>query len=311
MADEAVVEEAQAQQAQQVQVDPAVEQEARRGGWKPQDQYTGSAPWVDAKEFVENGRKVLPHVQREASRLREENRQVVAAYEKQQAELNDMKQQVASLATFRQELAGRERERIRQETIAELQNARANNDPAAEAAALDKLTRPAPAPVVEKPAPVVEKPAPQRATVPQEFIDWQSQNEWWQQDQVLQQAMNVVGADLRAQGKLTGMSLTDQLNTTAKIVLERYAPQRQQQSRAESGSRPSGGGGGGNRQPAEPSYDALSAQAKAECDAQGERLGVIGPKKAYKDINEWRKFYVAELSRYAPGVGYDYRPSGN
>jgi hypothetical protein len=286
-----------------------LEAQARRGGWRPQEEYRGAAPWVDAKTFVQRGQEVLPHIQRENRQLQQQLAQEKAEREKLAADLAASQQQIAGLTTFQQELAGRERERIRNELAAELKAAREAGDTVAEARILGQLSAPPPA---QKPPPVQQNQQPtQRATVPQEMTDWVAENDWYTQDKVLAQAMNTVGADLRAQGKLAGLSLTEQLNETAKVVLERYAPPRRNggQNRSEGGGRPSGPQGGG--QPSADSFEAMSAQAKAECDAQGERLGLIGKGKAFADLAAWRKHYAFELSRYAPGVGYDYHPPGN
>jgi hypothetical protein len=296
------------------QPDLAIEAEARRGGWKPQDQWHGAPEaWVDASTFVQRGREVLPHVQREASQLRRElesERQARLATEQRLAETQ---QQIAGLTQFQQELAGRERERIRNELAGELRVAREKGDTQAEARILNQLAAPPPAPKPPAPNTNGGQPPAQRQQIPQEMTDWVAQNDWYQRDQVLAQAMTVVGAELRTGGKLAGLSLTDQLNETAKVVLQRYSPAQRPAngggSRVEGGGRPSGPQGGG--QPVEGSFEALPAQAKAECDAQGERMGLIGKGRAFADLAAWRKHYAQQLSRYAPGVGYDYKPQGN
>lgn len=290
------------------QVNPEIEAEARRGGWKPKDQWHGDPKiWVDASKFVERGKELAPHLARTAADLRRENEALKAAQTATAAELAETRKQVEGLTTFRTEMAGRERERIRGELIGELAAAREAGDFAAEAVILGKLGAPPPAPEPVKPAPVVEaRTTPQ---VPPEMTAWVGANDWYKKDPVLQQAMNLVGADLRASGQLEGMNLTEQLNATAKIVLQRYAPAPTAGGRVE-GGRPSGEGGGSRNLP-QSGYESLPAEIKSACDAQGERLSLIGPKAAFKTKEAWREHYAKEYNRYASGTGYDFRPPGN
>jgi hypothetical protein len=309
MADETEV-QVEAQETQ-TQVDPAIETEARRGGWKPLDQWKGDkSGWVDAQTFVKRGREIAPHLARQAGELRNEN----ATLKQQQADLarqlEETKSQVAALTTFREEMAGNERKRIREELVAELAVARQNGDYAAEAAILGKLATPPPAPPpvkTEPPKPAVQQPP----GLPQEMTDWVANNDWYKKDPVLQQAMNIVGAELRATGAIAGMSLTDQLDATARVVLQRYAPPP-----ANGGSRVEGGGSrssgdGVPRGTPDNSWEALPAHIKQECDAQGERLGLVGKGKPFATKEDFRKHYTREYNRYAPGTGYDFRPPGN
>jgi hypothetical protein len=294
-------------------IDPQIEAEARRGGWKPKDQWRGDqSGWVDAKTFVQRGREILPHVRAHAAQLEQENAALKAAQARTAQELETMREQVTGLTTFQSEMAEQQRKRIRAEILNEIQVARANGDFSAEAVALDKLTRqPAPAPAPAKPvvtAPVTTEPV--RPQIPPEMTAWVGANEWYQRDPVMQQAMNIVGAELRASGQLVGMTLTEQLNATSRVVLQRYAPPPVNGGPRVEGSRPSGDGSGSRSMPTD-GFEALPAHLKAECDAQGERLGLVGPTKTFKTLPEWRAHYAKQVQRYAPGVGYDYRPQGN
>lgn len=306
-----------------VQIDQAIEAEARRSGWRPKEQFTGDPnSWVDAKTFVQRGKEILPHIQRHSARLEHENSQLRTQQTAQQQELEVLREQVQGLTTFRTEMAQRERERLRAEIIAEIKAARGAGDVDAEARAIARLTPAEPART--EPArqagprtdtgggatlPGGNSAERQPARVPQELTDWVGNNDWYQRDPVLQHAMTTVGAELRASGQLNGMSLTDQLNATARVVLDRYTARPVQGARVEGGARP--GEGGGSRQPTEGTYESLPPHIKAECDAQGDRLGLIGEKKTFKTKQAWQAHYAREYFRYTPGTGYDYRPPGN
>lgn len=295
---------------QQVQNDATIEAEARRGGWQPKDRWHGDpAVWVDAAKFVERGKELAPHLARAAGELRRENERLSQTTAAQATQLEEMRGQVASLAVFRNEVTQRERERIRSELVAELAASRQSGDIVTEASIIAKLGTPPPAAEPVKPA-VVTPPAATTQQLPVEMTNWIGANDWYKRDTVLQQAMNIVGAELRRGGQLEGMNLTQQLDATAKIVLQRYAPPPAGNSRVE-GGRSSGEGGGSGRAASTDGYESLPAHIKAECDAQGERMGLIGPKQLYKTKEEWRKHYAVQYNRSPPGTGYDYRPPGN
>lgn len=306
-----MAEEVQVDGNGQVQNDSGIEAEARRGGWQPKERWHGDpAAWVDASKFVERGKELAPHLARTAETLRQENRHLATKAAETERQLADMKTQVEGLTTFRTEMAQRERERIREELVGELAAARQAGDFTTEARILGKLAIPPPPPEVKQPSVVTQQPeVRQPSGIPQEMTDWVAANDWYRRDAVLSSAMNIVGAEMRVNNQFTGMSLTEQLNATAKEVLKRYAPPPASGSRVE-GGRQSGEGSGGNRT-IQTGYESLPANIKTECDAQGERLGLVGEKKTFKTKEAWREHYAKEYNRYNPGVGYDFRPPGN
>lgn len=288
-----------------------IEVEARRQGWRPKEEFSGDpSVWVDAKQFVERGKEILPRIQKHSARLEQENAALKQQQAAQAAELAEMRQQVVGLTEFNAGVAARERERIRAEITAELAAARQSGDVQKEVAALAKLSAPVlpPPPPARAPAPPPALAVP--AQLPQEMNTWVAANPWYQRDPVLQNAMNIVSAELRANGALVGMDLTESLNATAREVLKRYAPPSLQPA-----ARVEGGGGssrgGPQNLPQTGTFDSLPAHLKEECDRQGQRLGLIGEKKAFKTLDAWRQHYVNQTSRYAEGVGYDYKPPGN
>lgn len=71
------------------------ETEAREMGWIPEAEFKGDkrpAKFIDAKEFVERGETVLPFVQRENRRLKEEREKKEREFEERIAKLDRMSQ---------------------------------------------------------------------------------------------------------------------------------------------------------------------------------------------------------------------------
>jgi hypothetical protein len=91
-----------------------------------------------------------------------------------------------------------------------------------------------------------------------------------------------------------GLSFADKLSLVAEQTKARLGigePAARKRTKVE-GSR--GGGGGGDRRSSEPSYDALSPEAKAVCDRQAKT--VVGPNRAYKTVQDWQKAYAKMVS---------------
>lgn len=326
--------EQQGQQGQQQPPnggDPALEAEARRGGWRPKEEWRGDPNiWVDASTFVKRGREMAPHLARQAGELRRENTQMREQLNATQQELQTMREQVTALTTFRQEISQREHTRTREQLMADYKAARVAGNVDLEMQLLDKITALPPVQPSRGTAsptgsggsaippggnPSSGQPPRNTTQLPPELTTWVSQNDWYRNDPVLQQAMTVVGAELRQAGHITqDMSLTEQLNATARVVLQRYAPPPMHGGPRFEGGRPGNGGpgnggsgGGGNSQ--EGTYEALPAHIKQACDAQGVRLGLIGDKKAFKDQASWRAYYAKTY--FESPDGYDFRPPGN
>jgi hypothetical protein len=301
------------------QVDAALEADARRNGWRPKGEFRGpEQEWVDAATFMRRSNEILPHVRNQLQTSRQENETLRQQQAAQAQELATLREQVAGLTEFRADASRRERDRIRSEVWAEIEAAREAGDIVREARAMDRL------PSREEPARRTDPPAGggtgsggggtrQPPALNPELQAWVASNDWYRTDPVLQTAMNSVSAELRAAGKLVGMSLTESLNETARVVLQRYSPAATSRSPSvEGGARPAGGSGGGGGGSAvgsfQEAWDRLPAQVKVECDAQGKRLGLVGEKKTFKTQEAWRKHFLQQYGRYAEGVGYNYRP---
>lgn len=319
--DSTVVDDPQAATQSPSAEDQSVLAEARRGGWRPKDQWHGDpSEWVDAPTFVKRGRELLPHLSRHNEQLRAENEQLRQQQQTHTQELKELREQVAGLTEFRADVAKRQREDGRRAALEELAAARQAGDVEGELRILDRLTRP---PEREPEGrqtkvngsgatPPGGTAAASPPAIPQEMRDWVGANPWYGEDPVLQMAMNRVGAELRASGRLAGMSLTQQLNATAKVVLQRYqsrpggATQSVEGRGRPAGGSPASGGGDGFDE----AWANLPAALRQECDEQGQQLGLVGPKKTFKDLPAWRKYWLDERSRYAEGVGYETSPPG-
>lgn len=278
----------------------AIEADARRMGWKPQAEFRGpAAEWVDAKTFVENGRRILPIVNANLERERQANEALRAELAQQKAQTAELSQTVESLKTFQTDMAKQQRERIRAEEIAKLKAARESGDVAAEVAAMDRIAETRGEPVAARAAPVetaVARQPPAPTAVSDTARAWGAENPWFGSDPVKTDVALGINARFAAAGRFAGLSERQCLDLVRDETMRQFAaplPAAAAAAARVEGGGPSGSAAGGGSGAAETGYNALPAEARAECDSQGERLGLIGPNKAFKTKDEWRAYYAS------------------
>jgi hypothetical protein len=276
-----------------------LESAARRMGWRPKEEFHGpEADWVDAKTFVDNGKRILPIVNANLARERERNAALQTELEGTKSRVAELSQTVDSLKTFQAEVAQQQRDRIRAEEMAKLKAAREAGDVEAEVKALDKIaeTREEPAtpakPAAAAPANGAVGPAQVQRPVTPTAREWAAENPWFGTDAVKTDVAMGVNARLSASGRFEGLDERQRLDLIARETLKHFNPAppaaAAAASRVEGGGRPAEGGGdaGGS------GFDSLPADVRAAADEQGERLGLIGPNKAFKTKAEWREYYA-------------------
>jgi hypothetical protein len=284
-----------------------LESAARRMGWRPKEEFHGAeADWVDAKTFVDNGKRILPIVNANLARERERNAALQTELEGTKSRVAELSQTVDSLKTFQAEVAHQQRERIRAEEMAKLKAAREVGDVEAEVKALDKIAETREEPVEAKARTVVADAQAKANGVDHEAEgarrvqrpvtptarEWAAENSWFGTDPVKTDVALGINARLAAQGGFEGLDERQRLDLIARETLKHFNPAppaaAAAASRVEGGGRSAEGGGdaGGG------GFDNLPADVRAAADEQGERLGLIGPNKAFKTKAEWREYYA-------------------
>ena len=243
-----------------------IEAKARRAGWKPEAEYKGKDPWVDAEEFLERAEKDSREMRRQNQNLQrtleklEKNVEALnkhhereitaredAAYERGRKSYEEVMQKAAKegdTETYNKAMRGRD-ELMR--TKHEREN-KAEDDPEE-----DKKQDPPPP--------------------PNNWNRWAKDNPWFETDAVLTDAAKKQCGIYAAQGK----SPEEQLKLVHDYIRETYPhkfyeeddnePRNSRINRRKAAPRMPGG----SRRPAsksiEPdSYEALKPKYKAECD---------------------------------------------
>lgn len=266
--------------------------EAKSLGWAPKEEWRGAEEkWVDADEFLKRGLGI--HHLREQNKklestigqftgrlssLEQALRAANATIETLEASHNeDTKAQVeAARAELKEQLADASREG-RHEDVAEITDkiAQLNN---AEDTADGKEKKGG------KDGDGNEPPA-----IHPEVKAWFSENPEFVADKRRVALANVVAAELR-QGGDTRIGKVF-MDAVAEEVEKTLGPVKRGTSKAEGGNggsgRKGGDGSGGGK-----SYNDLPAEAKEACERMGKRL--VGPNRAHKDLDSWRKSYAKQ-----------------
>lgn len=288
------------EQEQQQEGEPSEEevQEASEMGWSPKDKWRGKEEdWVDARTFLERGKKVLPIVTAQNRELRQNLRELNQRMTPLERELAATKAALEAIEADNEETAQRELVETRDSLQSELEAALRDGDHKLAA----KLSTD-----IAKLGDIDEQPKKRRGEdtlsgggqdnlrVSPEVAQWFADNPDYQ-GRTRKAALGAVIADeLRARGvKVTGPAF---LNMVAEEVDRSLGengtqrPNRVNGGNGGSGRRGGGGGGGGEK-----TYADLPAEAKAACDKMAPKL--VGEGKRHKDVASWRASYTRQFFR--------------
>lgn len=265
--------------------------EARSLGWAPKEEWRGAEDkWVDADEFLKRGlgihhlrdsnKKLESTLSQVTGRLSSMEQALKAANATIQAleesHEEDTKAQVeAARAELREQLADASREG-RHEDVAEI---------------TDKLTQlnAAEDHKEEKGGKGGNKDDRGDAEIHPEVRTWFTENPEFVADKRRVALANVVAAEMRQAGDTRiGKVFMD---AVAEEVEKTLGPVKRGASKAEGGN---GGSGrkGGDGSGSGKGYNDLPAEAKEACERMGKRL--VGPNRAHKDVESWRKSYAKQ-----------------
>lgn len=243
----------------------SAEQRARRMGWKPKEEYKGKDEWVDAETFLENTEASLPQlraslrtIERNYSKL-EKSTEAILAHQQRQIEAETKKAYDKAYSDFQ----------------ARIDKGVEDGDKEAVAKAIQG--REALKEREVRKTHVKEDPA---------VTSWKAKNTWFGKDPVLTDAAAKYTDILAREGK----SVEEQLEEAEAYIKETF-PHKFRQPR-QAPVMPGGGNNTNKTTKIKPgSYEALTAEAKAECD----RTVKDSNGKITKD--DWLKYATAEMFR--------------
>lgn len=263
-----------------------VEREARNMGWLPEEEFKGNKDkWVDAEDFVEKGKHVLPILLQNNKRLQD---QLLTRDQK----IDNLTQSIEKLETHftaaNKRAVETAREQVRAQLKGELKAAREDEDVDAEVEVLEKLQK------LDKPEPDTKQSEPAKGTndtldsdLSPEFKSWQDENkDWFGVDKKKTKLAVRIAEDIAEdEPHLKGRAFYDRCD---ELLAEQSGEKKDEDrsrpvSRTESGSR-------GTSRSTSSSYSSLPADAKQVCDSDADVF--VGENKKFKTLDQWRAYYA-------------------
>jgi len=273
-------------------------QEAKLMGWADKDQWRGKPEeWVDAKAFLETGRKILPLVRKSNERMGQELSQLGGKVSSLESALQAANATIRTLEAAHDADVKEQVAAARKQLREELADASREGDHEAVADLTDKLTqlRDAEDDAGKRTADEGKRKANgedleeggKKLELPQEVISWFDRHSDFAKDQRKVALANVIATEMLQKGDTRkGPEFLDAVREQVEEVL----------GGAVSSSKVASGNGGAGRSSSGAvsgkTYADLPADAKAACDKQALRL--VGPTRAHKDVESWRKSYVKQ-----------------
>ena len=266
-------------------------QEARNLGWLPKEEFRGNADnWIDAPQFLERGRTMLPILQKNNERLMGQLRETNAKLSTLETSLSAANAALEVLQESHADDVKEQVEAAKKELREEIARASREGDHEALAAATEKMgelqaaNREAGGKDDKKDKKDDNKPVEYHP----EVKAWYTENAEFMKSPRKVALANAIAAEMRAAGDTrVGKAFLDSVAEEVDKTLGGTG--------TSGASRVAGGNGGGGRSnggsgPAK-SYNDLPAEAKAACERMAARL--VGPTRAHKDINSWRNAYAS------------------
>lgn len=267
------------------QIDPELEKEARSMGWRPKDQFPGNPDnWVDAEEFVERGKHIMPILLENNKRLKKDLLTRDEKIGSLEETVKNSQKAVAALRKQFSEITKHEVEKAKQDLKARLREARENGDIDEELEIreeLDNVTAAAKKAQEEHDEAADDVTAPttsQQKGMHPDFPVWQKLNPWFGKDQEKTDEFLKLAQQLRSESDLEGAEFFEEVK---RQMPDNDPPQRG--SKVESGTR-------SNSSSSKKSFASLPKEAKEACLADADML--VGDGKMYKNLDEWKSAYA-------------------
>ena len=263
-------------------------QEARQLGWADKEHWKGNPEhWVDADQFLERGRTVLPIV-------RENNERLQQTVSKQEQRISELQKQLeegrSSMEEFKKFHADELKRKVaetKRELLVGIEEARKEGNTEAVVDLQEKLdelnesSKGLSAPPAKEPE---KKPPPAEPQLDPALQTWMGQNPWFGTDPV--KSNLAIGIAQKLKSENPGLLGAD-FYAKVSQELEAYLAPARGASKMEGG----GGNGAGNNSGGEAKgFAGLPPEAQAYAKAEARKY--VGPNKMFKTEKDWLEYYA-------------------
>jgi len=282
---------------------PEQQAAAEKTGWIPPSRYKGEPErFIDADLYLERAETVLPIVKKQLAEVRAENTGLRTDYQKTQAALKDALERLDQIEERHSVETQRAVEAAKRGLKAQLAEASEAGDHAAVAELTQQMvdlnTAEKEPPAKKKEEAKVED-SPFTPAQKAEMDAWNERNPWFGTNKRKTALAIAIAGELREAGnQKQGAAFYDDVAAEVEKTLEPAKAEPREASDKVEGARQSGEG---TRAAAagKKSYQHLSAEAKAACDADIRKF--VGEGKRYKDAASyranWANLYFEQESR--------------
>lgn len=268
-------------------------QEARNLGWVPQDEFKGNPDsWVDANEFVERGKHLMPILRQNNRRLQQDLLTRDREINTLKANLENAQKAIDRLDAHYTEATKRAVAKAKIELREQIKQAREDNDVDAEFELQEKLDELKYSEKQAATAATTEKTAVTTTDLSPEFIAWNQENPWYgdvstpENKKKTKEMLRIV-EDLLEEGETAkGRALFDK---GVKILNERFKDSAED-STPNRGKVEGGAGGRSGARSTGSGFASLPREARDACHADAELL--VGKGKKYATLKEWEADYA-------------------
>lgn len=268
-----------------------VVREAREMGWVAKEEFKGDPEkWVDAEEFVERGKHILPILLENNKRMKRELLTRDQQIDKLRQSVESSQLAIAELRKVNTEATKRAVEAAIKRTKDELKAAVEDRDVERELELRDQLTDLQQAKKDADAKPVEAPPKePKEEKLSPDFVAWRTANEWF-----LDESTPEARKRIKAAVRLAEDIKEEHPELSGKAFFDKLDEELAKTNKPTSNGRPVGkvdtGGGRSVASSGKKGYADMPKEAREACDNFIPQL--VGEGKAFKDEASWRAEYA-------------------
>ncbi len=291
-----------------------IQAEALQMGWRPKEKFSGNPEnFVEAEEFVNRGKQMIPFIKSQNARLHTQLQTAVTEVSGLKTQLSEAQEAIQALKDMNTTASLRTAKQTRKELLTARREAeKAENDE--QVIAIDDQLQETNQAIKDAEEEVKTKgkkkettptPNAKESSENQPFVNpqdpqvqaWLSENDWWGVDEPRSDFALATGQRLARVKGLRGRALLNAVKEQVELHMPFEKSEEDEEvatlkskSKVEGNKSSAGNGQGSGGTKAKKSFDSLPPEAKAGAAMFEKKL--VGKDKTFKTVDEYRKNYA-------------------